>query len=354
MSAQDQPRPASSSRPPIPAEMRREIMVESRHRCAVCGSEGQLEIAHIIPWSKCKEHRLDNLLCMCPNCHRRADKERWGPKTFRLYKEKPYAAPSEDGVLKSPPHTVTMRIADIDLDMFDERVRRIARGAIAETLGIPVDSVVIQEVEEGSVLLSIGLPADAASRLHAMLEAGDPQVDRILRAISDAAGEPSFPVEEVRGELRSLARDAMALEVGPVYMEPAEIIQEAFARLAQHFSDQANRTRFVPFASAAMRRILVDQVRESGVEIRFHRLDPVADEDARGRLQRVEVTRLDEAIEVLSEIDSTSARVVELRVFGGLTTARVAQVLGISKSAASVMWRNARVHLVQYLASEVE
>ena len=76
----------AESRPPIPAEIDRAIRVDARHRCAVCKSEGQLIIHHIIPWATCKEHNPDNLILLCPNCHGRAHANEIDRKSMRSYK----------------------------------------------------------------------------------------------------------------------------------------------------------------------------------------------------------------------------------------------------------------------------
>ncbi|MCX6923466.1 MAG: NACHT domain-containing protein, partial [Verrucomicrobia bacterium] len=49
-----------------------------------------LERAHIVPWSQKRQHHAENLICLCANCHSRADHERWGPKTLRGYKRMPW------------------------------------------------------------------------------------------------------------------------------------------------------------------------------------------------------------------------------------------------------------------------
>ncbi len=77
-------------RPPIPTEIARAILVESGHRCAVCGASCPLERAHIIPWHQSKEHRAEDLICLCASCHERADLEKWGEKALRQYKHKPW------------------------------------------------------------------------------------------------------------------------------------------------------------------------------------------------------------------------------------------------------------------------
>lgn len=62
-------------RPPIPRPLEREVLVEAGHRCAIptCRSV-PVEIAHIVPWNKVKEHTFDNLIALCPTCHTRYDK----------------------------------------------------------------------------------------------------------------------------------------------------------------------------------------------------------------------------------------------------------------------------------------
>src|SRR5689334_17488346 len=79
-----------SSRNPIPAEVTRQLLIESGHRCAVCGAGCPLERAHIIPWHKSKEYKAEDLICLCANCHARADMEKWSEKSLREYKKRPW------------------------------------------------------------------------------------------------------------------------------------------------------------------------------------------------------------------------------------------------------------------------
>lgn len=75
------------ARPPIPAKLKRRILIEAGHRCAIptC-RHPTTDIAHIIPWSEVKEHKYENLIALCPNCHRRADREEIDRKSLRIYK----------------------------------------------------------------------------------------------------------------------------------------------------------------------------------------------------------------------------------------------------------------------------
>jgi hypothetical protein len=75
------------SRPSIPAEIQRRVLVECGYRCAIpqCGNP-QVDLHHIIPWHQCKEHSADNLIPLCPNCHRRADNGEIDRKALLIYK----------------------------------------------------------------------------------------------------------------------------------------------------------------------------------------------------------------------------------------------------------------------------
>src|SRR5215813_14856426 len=77
------------NRPSIPIAIKRQVLFESRHHCAVCCNPLPLEQAHIIPWNKVRVHNLANLIALCANCHSRADNEKWGVKTLHKYKTIP-------------------------------------------------------------------------------------------------------------------------------------------------------------------------------------------------------------------------------------------------------------------------
>lgn len=81
----------TANRPAIPKDLKMRISVESRHRCAVCGGTSALEIAHIVPWKKCKRHEEKNLILLCATCHARADRGEIDRKALQYYKEHPWA-----------------------------------------------------------------------------------------------------------------------------------------------------------------------------------------------------------------------------------------------------------------------
>ncbi len=62
-------------RPAVPLRLKRAVLVEAGHRCAIPTCRAvPVEIAHIVPWSEAREHTFDNLIALCPNCHSRFDR----------------------------------------------------------------------------------------------------------------------------------------------------------------------------------------------------------------------------------------------------------------------------------------
>jgi hypothetical protein len=78
-----------AGRPVIPSEVKRIVMIEAGHRCAIqtCRNSANIDVHHIVPWEKCKDHNPDNLIVLCPNCHRLAHDETIDRKSLRKYKE---------------------------------------------------------------------------------------------------------------------------------------------------------------------------------------------------------------------------------------------------------------------------
>jgi hypothetical protein len=74
-------------RPPIPAELKRRVLVEAGHRCAIptCRSV-PVELAHIEPWATVQEHTFENLIVLCPTCHARFDRGDIDRKSMKQYK----------------------------------------------------------------------------------------------------------------------------------------------------------------------------------------------------------------------------------------------------------------------------
>lgn len=58
-------------RPDIPRELERALFLEAGHRCAIptCRAVAPLIIEHIDDWAMVREHRFENMIVLCANCH---------------------------------------------------------------------------------------------------------------------------------------------------------------------------------------------------------------------------------------------------------------------------------------------
>ncbi len=104
-------------RPNIPADLRRAVLVEAGHRCAIPQCRyPEVEVHHIVPWETCKAHEYENLISLCPNCHSRADRGEIDRLSLRLYKAKLVSSfPSaEPGPFEYPAVETKRKIIDVE------------------------------------------------------------------------------------------------------------------------------------------------------------------------------------------------------------------------------------------------
>jgi RNA polymerase sigma-70 factor (ECF subfamily) len=137
-------------------------------------------------------------------------------------------------------------------------------------------------------------------------------------------------------------------------LRPTALVNEAYLRLmGQDRVKWQNRAQFFAIASEMMRRVLVDHARErkaakrEGSAVRVALEDDVATTQAR----EVDLIALDGALDELAAMDPRQGRVVELRFFGGLDLAEIAEILDVSRATVDRDWRFARTWLYRRLAA---
>ncbi len=158
-------------------------------------------------------------------------------------------------------------------------------------------------------------------------------------------------------ELKRLAAGYMRRERGDHTLQPTALVHEAYLKLADRTAPGwKSRSHFVAGCALAMRRVLVDHARARGRAKRgadWHRvtLAEIPDSPLARQLTFEEVLHLNDALDRLVELDARQARVVELRFFGGLSVAEVAEVLDVSRRTVEGDWTHARAWLGRELAS---
>lgn len=188
-----------------------------------------------------------------------------------------------------------------------------------------------------------------------MSDATGHEVTRLLEALS--SGEPGAAdrlAPLVYNELHRIAVLAMRRESEGHTLQPTELVHEAFLRLVgQQHVDWRNRSHFYGIAAQAIRRLLIDHARRRRSLKRDHGLRVTLDESiGTENDQALDLLALEDALQRLEAVDPRQAKVVELRYFGGLEIAEVAEALGTSPATVKRDWTFARAYLLAILADQ--
>jgi RNA polymerase sigma factor (TIGR02999 family) len=159
------------------------------------------------------------------------------------------------------------------------------------------------------------------SRLLARWGEGGPEAEERLLAA-------------VQAELRRIAAGYMRRERANHTLQPTALVNEAYLRLVgQRDTGWQGRAHFYGIAARLMRQILVEHARKRDAAKRDagrranQSISKVADP---GGGVDVGVIALHHALEELATLDPRQAQIVELRYFGGLTEAEVAEITELS------------------------
>jgi len=128
------------------------------------------------------------------------------------------------------------------------------------------------------------------------------------------------------------------------------VVHEVFVKLHRAGRLSVNDAEhFKALAARVMRQVMVDHARRRAAARRAWTVAVELHAAADGE-QAIDVLELDDAVTRLHERDPRAARVVDCRVFGGLTLEQTAVVLGVARSTVADDWRFARAWLAAELA----
>jgi type I restriction enzyme R subunit len=204
----------SKSRQSIPIEIRREVLFEARHHCAVCCEALPLEYAHIIPWRETRDHSVENLIALCANCHERADNEHWGVTYLQRYKKSPCII-----ARGLPPPLSAEQKAVVDLivarnpdDMTDGERQRLV-SIVAAYVGVSISHIsLISVAPANSTRVRLSMPREAAQRLVQGFADHDPLLGSFLSDAGIIHIETSTPMSGERGIQRHTDTSEKGLE----------------------------------------------------------------------------------------------------------------------------------------------
>ena len=180
------------------------------------------------------------------------------------------------------------------------------------------------------------------TRILAAIEAGDPvAADKLLPLVYD--------------ELRQLAGNRLRRERSEQSLGATALVHEAYLRLVgANYQNWDGKGHFFASAAEAMRRILINRARDR------KRLKRGGD---RVRLDLSSVTlaintpdevlvELDEALQLLAEVDPEAAKLVKLKFYAGLSLKEAAASMKLTRRQGDRLWAYARAWLYDLLRKD--
>ncbi len=172
----------------------------------------------------------------------------------------------------------------------------------------------------------------------------------------DGAAAPAV-FEALYADLRRVAH-ARLHEAGPrdALLDTTVLVHESFERFRRlRQLDVNDRAHFMAYASKVMRSVIVDFARERLAERRGGGAAHVTLTTGFGErladpAQDPEVLRVHEALQALAAMEPRLAQVVEMRYYGGLDNAEIAQALDVSLRTVERDWERARLVLFSMLS----
>jgi RNA polymerase sigma-70 factor, ECF subfamily len=181
-----------------------------------------------------------------------------------------------------------------------------------------------------------------------------PEITHLLAAWTEgdrAALDALMPV--VMEELKRIAAAYLAREAHARTLQTTALVNEAYLRLVNvRAHTWESRAQFFALAARIMRRILIDHARTQLGPQRGGRLEHVPLDTALAVSTDAPhaLVALDEAMLGLEKRDARKSRIVELRLFGGLSNDEIAQALDISERTVIREWQFAKAWLARELS----
>lgn len=171
---------------------------------------------------------------------------------------------------------------------------------------------------------------------------------------SDPDPKTGESFRSVYAQLHALAQNQMRDQRKDHTLQASALVNEAWLRF-RDLPDSVWRDRehFLAIAATAMRQVLVDHARKraagkrggGGDRISLHESGIPAHEGA------ADIIGFDDALRRLEAVEPRKAKVVTLRVYGGMTIEEVAKAIGVSHMTVSTDWKIACAWLGRELES---
>jgi len=186
-------------------------------------------------------------------------------------------------------------------------------------------------------------------------------MNAIADLIRDAERGDGLAANELFGtlyrELHAIAESQLRKNDSNLTLGATTLLHEAYLSMSTSSGAQfPDRSRFLAYASKAMRGLIIDYARsrralKRGGEFEITR---IGDKDVSSATTDadMQLESLGHALERLGDVDPELAQLVDLHFFCGFSLIEIAALRGVSKSTIHRDWREARMLLKQLAQAE--
>jgi len=179
-------------------------------------------------------------------------------------------------------------------------------------------------------------------------------ITQLLQAAGD--GDPRAAEQVVAllyADLQRLARGRLRRSGNLTLLDTTSLVHESYLRMQKSGSlGFPDRKHFLAYAARVMHTIVIDIVRARRAERRGGDVLHVTLNTEIGETVArpdEEVLQVHEALQSLAAAEPRLAQVVEMRYFGGLSEAEIAEALDITERTVQRDWQKARLYLARAL-----
>lgn len=159
-------------------------------------------------------------------------------------------------------------------------------------------------------------------------------------------------VELIYDDLKRIARGVLGGQ-GSATLNPTALVHDCYLRLSRAGADGVvNREHFLSLAARAMRQLMLNHARDRVAAKRGGGVDQtqLGGVDVEADNEAEHLVALDGALTRLGAFDERLVRVVECRVFAGMSEDETAASMGISLRSVQRLYADARAQLAVLLA----
>ena len=188
-----------------------------------------------------------------------------------------------------------------------------------------------------------------AADIHELIERADRS--------DPAAAHALF--EMLYAELHRVAESSLRRAGSSLTLGPTTLLHEAYLNMVDRTDVEfPDRSRFLGYASRAMRGLVIDYTRRRRAKKRGRELEITLEAEEIGRedagQDALELERLGDALDELALLDPALAELVDMHFFCGFTFGEISELRGVSARTVQRDWRKARLVLHKSLLEDEE